>query len=511
MGARQDSDNLAWDRSDELFEKAREYVRLKSQCQKAESVARRIMGPSTKLVFPLVMGGFNVLYPMRVEDRNPPFQVLVRLCCPDQLVFPEEKTFAEAAMARYIEKNTRVPVPKVFHCGIDPDPAIGPFTIIQDLGSRKTLCSALETPRKNTSETPVLNPNIPEESLRSILLGIAKVLLQLAQPTFPRMGALELIETTTSTGETTQSYHVTGRPITLNMNNMVTLSNVPPSIFPPKGTTYQTADEWYVALAEMQIATLVFQHNDMVSSEDDCRKKYVARQLFHKLARQGRLSSFGFAEDTWSFQSRSAAATLPMPSGSNSFRLWSDDFRPANIVCDKDDNLLGCIDWEFAYIAPTQFVMDPPWWLLLDVPEMWEEGIENWERTYEKRLETWLLVMEEAEKEDKGPGQKYSLPLSVYMRQSWTTGRFWLDYAARKSWAFDTVYWKYLDERFFGLVGEDVSIGERWRTRVSLLSPEEQAAMETMVQIKVEESKERILVEYDPQEAKERLASFLFN
>lgn len=48
----------------------------------------------------------------------------------------------------------------------------------------------------------------------------------------------------------------------------------------------------------MQIAILIFQHNDMVSSEDDCRNKYVARQLFRRLAKQGRLSSFGFAEDS---------------------------------------------------------------------------------------------------------------------------------------------------------------------------------------------------------------------
>jgi hypothetical protein len=126
--------------------------------------------------------------------------------------------------------------------------------------------------------------------------------LQLAQPAFPRIGAL--VETSPG------SYHVMGRPITLNMSNMVQLSNIPRSIFFPEGTTYQTADEWYTVLAEMQIATLLFQHNDMISSEDDCRTKYVARQLFHKLAKQGRLSKFGFTEDDWSARSKDARATL---------------------------------------------------------------------------------------------------------------------------------------------------------------------------------------------------------
>jgi hypothetical protein len=90
---------------------------------------------------------------------------------------------------------------------------------------------------------------------------------------------------------------VAGRPITLNMNNMLQLANISASVLPPEYKTYGTADEWYLALAEMHIAQLVFQHNDLVSTKDDCRNKYVARQLFQRLAKQGRLSTFGLAED----------------------------------------------------------------------------------------------------------------------------------------------------------------------------------------------------------------------
>jgi hypothetical protein len=53
--------------------------------------------------------------------------------------------------------------------------------------------------------------------------------------------------------------------------------------------------------------------------------------------------------------------------------------------------------------------------------------------------------------------------LSKHMRESWETGRLWLNYAGRKSWAFDRIYWKYLDERrFFGSRGENVDYNERW-------------------------------------------------
>ncbi|KAG9228077.1 phosphotransferase [Amylocarpus encephaloides] len=495
MSARQDSDNLAWDRSDELWEEAMKKVRLSSTCRKVELFAKKMLGQSAKLVTPLIIGGFNVLYPIQIEGSSDSF--LVRLPCPNQAVFPEEKTLAEAATIACIIQRTQLPVPEVFYHGLDPE--IGPFMIIQDLGSRRGMGQALEAPREDPNETPILNPNISESKLKSLYIQMGQCLLQLAQPTFPRIGALAEI----SPG----SYCVVGRPLTLNMINMVQLSNIPKSIFPSEGTTYQTADHWYVALAEMQMATLLFQHNDMVLSEDDCKSKYIARQLFRRLAKQGRLSKFGFSDDKWSACSEHAHASLPAPDALGSFRLWSDDFRPTNVLVNGNDQVLGAIDWEFAYAGPTQFVLDPPWWLLLDVPEMWEGGIEDWASIYERRLKTWLLAVEEAER-DMSPG---SLLLSAYMRESWATGRFWLNYAARRSWAFDTIYWKYLDEMFFGEREKDVSAGELWKTRVHLLSKEERAAMELMAQMKMEESKDRVLVEWDAAEARQRMSSFLFD
>ncbi|PVH76479.1 phosphotransferase [Cadophora sp. DSE1049] len=478
MAARQDSDNLAWDQSDERWEKARKQVRLSSTCRNVESFARSIMEESATLVTPLMIGGFNVLYPIRIEGSSDSF--LVRLPCPNQAVFPEEKTLAEAATTAYIAQRTQLPVPKVFYHGVDPE--MGPFIIIQDLGSRRGMGDALEAPREDPDETPILHPNISESKLKNLFIQMGQCLLQLAQPTFPRIGALAEINP--------GSYCVLGRPVTLNMINMVQLSNIPKWIFPSEGTTYQTADDWYVELAEMQMATPIFQHNDMVSSEDDCKTKYIARQLFRRLAKLGRLSKFGFSDDKWSASSKHAHARLPAPDGVDSFRLWSDDFRPSNVLVNDEDQILGAIDWEFAYAGPTQFTLDPPWWLLLDVPEMWEGGIEDWASVYERRLKTWLLAVEEAE-QDMSPG---SLLLSAYMRESWATGRFWLNYAARKSWAFDTIYWKYLDELFFG---------EREK--------EERVAIEPMVEMKMEELKDRVLVEWDAAEARQRLSSFLFD
>ncbi|KAJ6442404.1 hypothetical protein O9K51_05963 [Purpureocillium lavendulum] len=493
--ARQDSDNLAWDRSDALWEEAVKYARSSAVCRKVECLAEKLFGKPATLVTPLVIGGFNVLYPMRIEGLSA--DLLVRLPCPNQAIFPEEKTLAEAATARCISRCTHVLTPKLLNHGVDPE--IGPFMVMQDLRTRRGMGQALEAPREDPNETPVLRPDIPEHELKSLYLKMAQCVLQLGQPKFARIGSL--VETSPG------FFEVMERPMTLNMNNMVQLSNIPKAIFPPKGTTYGTVDEWYTLLANMQMATLVFQHNDIVSSEDDCKTKYVARQVFRRLAREGRLSIFGFAEDTWSAICQDAPTTLPAPEPSGAFRLWSDDFRPANILVDDEDHILGAIDWEFAYAGPTQFILDPPWWLLLDVPEMWDAGIDDWTSAYERRLETWLSAMEEAEK-DMEPG---AFLLSAHMRESWTTGRFWLNYAARKSWAFDTIYWKYLDERFFGKRLIDVPMDELWKARIDLLSREEREAMEPLVQRKMKESTERVLVEWDDAEAVALLSSFLFD
>ncbi|CAF3457057.1 unnamed protein product [Fusarium graminearum] len=387
----------------------------------------------------MVIGGFNVLYPIKIEGRSG--NVLVRMPCLNQAVFPVEKTLAEAATVAYVDQRTHLRAPRVFHHGVDS--YIGPFMIIEDLGSRRGMGQALEAPRENLNNPAVLQPDISKAKLNSLYVEMARCVLQSAQPRFPRIGDLAEV--------TPGSYSISGRPMTLNMNNMVQL---------------QTFRNRYFRSKERP-------HNDMVSSEDDCRNKYVARQLFRRLAKQGRLSSFGFAEDS----------------------------------CHQTAQALFASDWEFVYAAPTQFILDPPWWLLLDVPEMWGAGIEDWRKTYETRLDPWISAMQEAEQEVSPE----SFLFSTYMRESWTTGRFWLNYAARKSWAFDTIYWKYLDENFFG-EREDGTPGEKmWKTKVHLLSGKERAAMERLVQAKMAESRTRVLIEWEAESAKKHLSRFLFD
>ncbi|KAF9767157.1 hypothetical protein IL306_000333 [Fusarium sp. DS 682] len=377
----EEHDNLVWDKNDEDFDAAQHQLRLKAFCRKVEAFVAHKFGKPATLISPMIFGGFNVLYRVRVQDLSP-----------------------------------------------------------------------------------------------DVML------------TFPKIGSLLRM------GEDT--YEVAGRPVTLNMTEMIRLANIPRCVLPPNDKTYMTADGWYTALAEMHIAQLIFQHNDLVTSEDDCRNK------------------FGFSEDDWSSQSsKIPPETLsPCPSNSDSFRLWGDDFRAGNILLDDSDEIVALIDWEYTYAGPTQFILDPPWWLLLETAEMWSPDLDDWRQTYGSRLDIWLSAMEKAEANATTPtSNDLPAPLSRYMRESWQTGRFFLSYAARKSWAFDAMYWNFLDERFFGDRDPGVVKDGLWKTRIDLLSDGEREAMEPFIQRKMAESKERCIVEWDEMEARKRFSELLFD
>ncbi|TVY90417.1 hypothetical protein LAWI1_G007253 [Lachnellula willkommii] len=496
--ARAQLDNLAWDKNDEASEISQQRLRRRDTCELAASLAGQKFGRKATFGPPLIIGGYNILYKVQVEGMAS--DIYVRLPCPDWVQFPIEKTLQEGATARYIEQHTQIPVPKVFYYGGKSD--LGPFMILQHVENRGLMINRMKVPNPDPDVTAVLDPHISETVLSNLYGKAARCLLQISRLSFNRIGSLSENDDNT--------FSVTGRPLSKNMNDMLQLANIPRAVLPLENKTYSTTDEWYVALAEMHMAQLIFQHNDLVTTEDDCRNKYVARQLFRRLAKDHRLSIFGFADDGWSSQSKRWSSQLsPAPSNLASFRLWADDFRPGNILIDDSDDIAAVIDWELTYAGPTQFTLDCPWWLLLDVPESWNPDIDDWTTVYSLRLQTWLSAMEKAEK-DTG-SETLPFLLSTHMRESWATGRFWLNYAARNSWAFDTVFWKYLDERFFGAREEGGDVRELWRTRVGLLSEGERAGMEAFVEWKMEDKRERILVDWDPEEARQRLSEVLFD
>ncbi|KAJ5771292.1 kinase-like domain-containing protein [Penicillium nucicola] len=116
---------------------------------------------------------------------------------------------------------------------------------------------------------------------------------------------------------------------------------------------------------------------DSVESADDCRRKFVARQLFRKLAKEKRLTNLSLEKGL--------------------FKIWCDDLRPANVLLHENLQIAGVIEWEFTYAAPAEFSHAPPWWLLIEKPEYWSEGLEDGTRVFDDRLKTFFRAMKDHE------------------------------------------------------------------------------------------------------------------
>lgn len=142
-------------------------------------------------------------------------------------------------------------------------------------------------------------------------MQIADIILQLAQCRFSLIGSLGCHTSNNKTSGKPE-IKVLARPLTLDMFLLDDFARVPHFQLPAPSKTFATSSEFYSALADMHLQQLSFQRSLACSSADDCRKKYIARQLFRKLAAEGRLADSEFDRGP--------------------FRLWCEDFRPGVVL-----------------------------------------------------------------------------------------------------------------------------------------------------------------------------------
>ncbi|KAI0108031.1 kinase-like domain-containing protein [Daldinia grandis] len=491
-----DKDDLAWEKSDQEVE-AWERSLNKSHIYRGiiDLIKTYRPGEAVELHRP-IRGGYNVFYRLEYKDGS---SVAMRIPCEGIVKFPEEKVRYEVATMRYVAANTTIPVPRIYHFGAAAENPVGlgPFIIMDYIEHERTMSDALKDPALEPDESHVLDPTIDEGRLEFLYGQMANIVLQLSTLKFPRIGSL---------GEDQNGdISVSGRPLIQNMNSLLEFAGVAPTLLPSR--PYDTSDEWFCALADMHLAQLTFQHNDAVLDEDDARDKYLARQLFRRLASEGQLTS----------RLDAGVDDGGKDIDGSGFGLYSEDLRPSNVLIDKDDRVVGVIDWEFAYAAPPQFSFDPPWWLLLKGLEYWDDGYESWMEAYEPRLETFLRVLEREEREERkkkssseivgntiASSSLEDVPLSRKIRNSWEKRAWMVNYAARSSWVFDFIFWEFLDPEYFG----DNEKGDH-HPRLSLLTEQQIGAMEPFVKMKMEESKERSLVEWNHDDAVVQLAKVL--
>ncbi|KFH43666.1 hypothetical protein ACRE_055790 [Hapsidospora chrysogenum ATCC 11550] len=450
-------DDEAWDRGEAIFEAMRDTIYDEDVYHEiARFVTKHRNGGRPTTFSPPRRGGFNFYYRIQYSDGG---SVIIRFPLPGYFQMAEEKLRAEVAAIRYIADHTTIPVPFILHYGMaDQSPrSHGPFMIMEYVENAGDVVDVLRLPEHAPGEKPVLDPGIDEAKLEYMYSQIADIMLQLAACNFSKIGCLGLADGSED-DDAEPGVVVTSRPLTYNIALLGEVGGIPHFELPSTSRTFATSSEYYSALADMHLQQLSYQRNQAVTSAEDCRKKYIARQLFRKAAAENRLTS----RDT----------------DSGPFKLWCDDFRPANMLVDAENRIVGVVDWEFTYAAPVEFSHSPPWWFLLIMPEEWPDGLDDWATKYEPRLATFLRALESKEREFMEWGRiDKSQVLSAPMRRSWDTGDFWTAYAARKSWAFDGIFWRTLDERFFGDCGKQA------------------AAMEEFVERKMREKEEGTLID----------------
>jgi hypothetical protein len=185
---------------------------------------------------------------------------------------------------------------------------------------------------------------------------------------------------------------------------------------------------------------------------EDARRRYITHHLFAQLAARNYINE------------------------NDPFKLFCDDLRPGNILVDpKTLQITAVLDLEFTNSMPAQFAH--PWLLLLVGPDMWlERGhtMEKFVSLYEPRLEQFLSALERTEIETNRT-RHGAQRLSSLMRNSWQSGDFWFNFAARKSLDVDAIFYTQLDRIHFGS-----------NASVDMLE-EARAGMESFVEMKMQQ------------------------
>ncbi|OJJ67089.1 hypothetical protein ASPBRDRAFT_136264 [Aspergillus brasiliensis CBS 101740] len=443
-----DFDNLAKERSDRIFQVWIQNLLRNAPEELAGKLASQHCPGTPVTALRLPNGAFNICYRVTYEDGR---RVVVRFAALGRVTARNEKVEDEVAIMNYIGQHTAIPVPQVLGYGKS---VVGPYIVMSYIEG-KPLSAYL---RDSTKETVALSSTISTSILRRAYSSMSEILLELSKPEFPSIGAIRQDES--------GAWTVVKRPLTFNINRLTQFSNIPLSIF--KQHSFSTAADYFEELAQQQFHHLELQHNDAITDEADCQKKYIARCLFRKISRE-----------------------ISKKHCSGPFRLYCDDLHPDNVLVDASQLLVtGVVDWEFAYAAPVEFTYAAPWWLLLERPEDWEPDLDQFLTRFMPRFRTFLEVLEDCETRKIRDGSlAQHQRLSIAMEDSLGSGLFWICLASRHSSMFDEIYWNIIDPKFFG---QFTTIQDR----LCLLSREERLNVDTFIEKKMDQARERKLVSH---------------
>lgn len=437
-------DHIAEDKLDIIFAQWVKQLLAESPEHLAMKLAAAHLGRRAKQACQWKTGAFNVCYRVQFHDDTP--EVIVRFSSLGRTIFRAEKVANEVAVLQYLRRHTAIPVPEVHGSG---KTWTGPYIVMTYIDGTP-LANILKVPK--AEGRPILNPDISERGLRRAYQEMAKLILELSKPKFPKIGAL----TEGLNGE----FRVSRRPFTFNMNELSTSANVPPHVLPKPNAIFESAADYFKSLATQHMLHFLTQRNDAITDEADCRKKFVARCLFSKVVQR-----IQFHEGP--------------------FQLYCDDFRPSNVLVDvQNGRIAAAIDWEFTYVAPVEFGYVAPWWLLLQAPEDWESDLTEFLTRYKPRFHLFLDALRAAESDAISNGMLHeSQRLSPHMEKSLDNRLFWVCLAARYSSMFDEIYWTFIDKAYYGKLSS-------LEDRLQHLDLEERTKLDAIYDIKMNQAED---------------------
>ncbi|KAM5347298.1 hypothetical protein ACJ41O_010303 [Fusarium nematophilum] len=382
-------------------------------------VDARLDGKGTGEYLGFLKGPYNVSFHVGFGDQRP--SALIRFAKPGRTHTPwrAEKVENEVCVIEYVRENTTIPVPSIHSWGLaeESPQQLGPF-IIMDFIEGTRLSTLLKQPSEDEDADMILNPAMDDKTLDIIYDQLADYMFQLSYLEFPLIGAINK--------NPLGDWAVISRPLTYDMNELVTGTGFPTDKLP--FAPFHFPRDLFDSIARQRLSHLETQRN-LASDEADVKRRFIARHGFKHLIPKHCVDD---------------------PNAS--FKLFCDDLQPENMLIDPETlRITAVLGWEFTNSMPAQFVHDPPWWLLLRGPDLWLDrgkGDEFMER-YVPRMEQFLRALERVEERaeagDRPSGD--NLRLSERMRESWRTGRFWFNYAARTCLDMDDVYWHALHDQ----------------------------------------------------------------
>ncbi|KAL8783685.1 MAG: hypothetical protein Q9195_009310 [Heterodermia aff. obscurata] len=343
-------------------------------------------------------GAFNYCIEVSFDqDEGVEAHWLMRFPIPGAVMHPEAKVRHEVAVMRYLYENTTIPVPRVVAWGTAEDnifEGVGPF-IIMEFVQGKSLYEVLKgTPIKEVfrplsadeylkelqrkaeageGDNEVLSPLIDDKILALVYRQLAIVYLELSEHSFDKIGSLDM------TGGLQPTWTVTAPPYTNLANEMERVAGVSKEA---RREPFDSAADYLLNVAQQKINAMQMQRNS-VDDVEFGREAYAARHLFR---------------DT-------VPTFLDHENNHGPFKLVCDDFRPGNILVDRNLKITAICDWEWTYAAPYQQFYTAPRWLLLKAPEEWRidepygggVGEDDMRKAYEKKLDLFLRILKEEE------------------------------------------------------------------------------------------------------------------